>query len=79
MWDTLQWGLTGIVGVGGAVAGQLFNNQPQDQQKQPGQNNSPGPQPDPEIEIFTTDGDQCDLNMPEVNNSFHYLILLAAR
>lgn len=79
MWDTLQWGLTGIVGAGGAVANQFFNNQPQDQQKQPGQNNFPNPQSDPEIEILTTDGEQCDPDTPGVHNSIHYLILLATR
>lgn len=75
MWDTLQWGATGLVGVGAAVGNQLFNNQPQDQQKQPGQNNSPDPQPDAMIEIFSTDDQQCDPNMPGVNSPPHYLIL----
>lgn len=70
-------GAAGIVDAGGAVANQLLNNQPQDQQKQPGQNNSTDPQLDPMIEIFATDDEQCDSNTPGVNSPPHYLILAA--
>lgn len=75
--DKLEWGAAGVLGVGGAVANELFNNPQQDQQN-PGPNNSPTPQPGDTIEMFSTADKECDSKQPGVNNLPHYFILLSA-
>lgn len=77
MSDTLEWGLTGILGVGAGAANELLNSQPQDPQN-PGPNNSPTQLPGAMIELHSTADEECNSEKSGVNNLPHYLILLSA-